>query len=921
MIFSYFLLIINILYNSSHAHEPIHAHGKNKTLVIFDNESQKQVLKYGDDSNPPIISDIDTLKVNNRDNSPNPLKDKRVAELIFPADRAFFATHEDPSVLYFLEKNHDKYTLLSTDSLLDAQGQHECPSAGIIKLESVTTDNHYIFAALKAHQGNFGDKGGGIGLVSYKSELVTTSSLESIESKDEKDQKDEKNESAPKTLMQYLSVFDTQTGTQKGNKALALDKDTPALTINGGIDFIQPNVVDMYWDPYLSCLYVALQIKTSDQADMTQGGRALLIGRVKEGRMTFDPIAPENAFSGDQLIIGATGPNQYVSLHKLSPMITSTFFNYIIIIGGNGKPEETNNKVHALPLVKKSLISNSLPVGSSDPEQGTLAKKNGGAQPCPLRNNRSSGITLTQPAQDSADMYICTDNAVRVGADVELPGPVKDIITVNDTVLVIVNTSTSSIIFRSQAIIDHTGYIAAWTPWQRHYVSNHTLLSFQPRNDIIAALVQKDSTTYAVEKIPFFALQRRDDTNKPLSGIIDLLNNEFPPEKGGIQGISGHTYRSDEHTEHTVLIATGDKKVALVKTGCIIDNASVNPVSTFTTQDICYTENGIIDPCQDPYTILVFQSEVLDDLGPICCADLINDGKEQWLVVGGSTGLAVLSTEDGSGLPLSDGHEKLPRCNAPMSFKKIGSQPFVQKIMHDDSFMYILSRNSIERIALNKNNFVYFQAPTLTLASSKNLGFFSDMLIGGDSMIVATKNTLLKTAQESTIKKAITSSEISWEKIDLPYNKNLKLTRLMLIPSTSNQDTLFEKSQLYVLAGCASQEFSSLYRFYGENGLFHPLPDYSSPEEPTAFLNYSSFRHIIATNGIIVIAAQNIKRNKKPLLTHDFLNPLWFRTRFHIRPTVTSINNPGTTSITSIIHEPCTGAWFVTGDFGVGISY
>lgn len=915
MILLYLLLALSTPFSVLFCKDFLYAHGRSKSIVALHDAENKQKILYIDTISAKELHQTPTLKVNNTADQPNPLINKSLSEITFPADKAFFVTKEEPNVLYCLENSGPHRHVMAATPFADGQGDQSFLSAGIIKLETASTDHHYIFAALKPHNGNFGQKGGGIGLISYNASLI-----------DEVVQDGDK-EVTNKVLHTSLMPFDAQAGTKGANRAAILDTNTLAVAINGGVGSIQPNVVDMYWDHNLSCLYIALQIKTSSDASNNQGGRALVIGRVHNGTLIFSPIAPDTVFNGSINIVGATGANQYVSLHKVRTMQTSTYCNYVIIVGGNGKPEETKKMVYALPVVKKSLNGDPVKAGATDPFQGVLAKKNSLPEMCLVQNNRHGGLTLTQVAQTPEDVSTALDKEAIVGGAIELPGNIEDILVLHDAVFVLVQTEKQSIIFHSQAIISHTGHIAAWTGWKHFYTTSDRILSVCNKNNKINALINTATGDVILKAIPaFFSFSSINDTANTL---ITLLNNEFSHTDGGIQEIFPCSYQSSNTIKRTALLVTGSKKIAFVQTGHIeqVNNQLVMTLlESWIDQHAVKTEDGTLD-VQKPYNIFITQGGDLDKLGPLSCANLVTDGKEIWLLVGGVSGIAVLSSDDGRGLPIVHDEEVqgLPLCTKSMSFKKISSQSFIQKIVCDSSFVYILSRNSLDRLSICRESFIQPEkASMLKLASTSQenpLGIFSDVIISGKNIIIATKNALFKLSKKSNLKTAIKPSDIIWQEVSIPLDKHLRLKQLLIIPSSLDKEHFFEDAQLYILAVSPSQSASAVYRFYIHKDFLFPVPDFFLAQEPTAFLNYSSFRDIIATNGFALIATQNSRDGEKPLITEDFFNPLWFRRRYSIRPTINTINNPYATRITTVAQDLCSGAWFIAGDFGVSINH
>lgn len=519
----------------------------------------------------------------------NPFYNKKINHLHTIYNNPLLITDDKPSDIYYVAQQatlEHPMSVLSVSDIYDANGNI---SDGIVNVGFFQTftgerQHTYILCAVKKQDGDFGDDGSGIALVKFENREVTIeeqvdkdkeSTTEQVDKdkkstikqvkKDkksatkqgdkDKDQKSDTTQQDPKKpdtdkkeIRTFLTTLDAQKGIIGDNKAFPLDikpMEKDLVQINGGLDYIQANAVDIFLDENFNRFYVALQIKTKDDAACNQGACALLVGRVWEDKLLLDPVVPSSVFSPNaHNIIGAVGPDRYVSLHKVTMMHSTSGLSYLIVVGGNGKPEETNKTVYALPLANRSGKSNSLEQRIMDKGHGSIAKKNllPDYQFFPGRFGRIKSRTLDEAAEDEKDFYLDCDAAVQVGGESQLPNAIKQIFAVRDVVVVLVDrdgNGQEAGVFYSQAIFDQNSRIAAWSSWKRAPGSSPSTIgiSIDPHNFYFTFFDIANDLRIRSCKWKYSANVKDDKIQKPkLKSLSYILQEELPQSIGGIQG-------------------------------------------------------------------------------------------------------------------------------------------------------------------------------------------------------------------------------------------------------------------------------------------------------------------------------------------------------------------------------------------------
>jgi hypothetical protein len=314
---------------------------------------------------------------------------------------------------------------VTTPELNDASGTQT--TQGIIALAA---SPEAIFAAVRPHNGNFGDEQSGIAMIDI-------------------------NRATKNTLT--LITKNTPNGTA-GNKAYPLSAQSPLFTGNTHpVTFTrtQQNNVTLYYDEPLKTLYCGASITTANECSAI--GKAVVRALLTPCGLDGKEIVANSAIDGANNIIVAKKAAANLSIHHLSILHASTGPSYLVVNGGIGTATAPSHALWALPLVDNP----------GNTQHGSLAHKNGS-----LINGK-----FVEPATRPHHLMNEKESAALIGngtLPTDPTTPISDIVVVGDTVYVSFavpfDKQNDTGIFYSQALYDAQGKIACWTPWTKRAV-------------------------------------------------------------------------------------------------------------------------------------------------------------------------------------------------------------------------------------------------------------------------------------------------------------------------------------------------------------------------------------------------------------------------------------------------------------------
>lgn len=921
----------NFYCGSSHEGEK----GKSFAYGIIENNPAKGVVRIHE---PRGIA-FESAHVNNELVSVNPLFDAPLLHFSSAMEHPTLVTKKNPTILLSIDSSltDTNQRLIASEPLKDSQGNDALSIIGLAFASTGTLEfisNPYIFAAIE-EQHEFSPEGnvGAIAVIKdvKKEEDIVTVGADGQEKKERK-------------IDHFFDVLDASTGTSRGNKAVAINKSI--LTINGGPGFSEAKIVDIAWSNIVERLFVALQVKNSSACDSNQGCKALLVGRLDcQERLVFDPINADEFLQGNDKIVGACGSDVATSLHKVRTLLTTTGIAYLIIVGDVGEPDETNKKVFALPLADKNIFLKRAEL-MEDASHGTLVSKNSDMRTYreqTVYGNKLVATNLPIKPTHSDDVLTNNDKQTQVGAGMPLPSAVTDLILEGDAVFVTCaqpGNGQQPGIFHSQAILDHQGKIAAWTPWQRiagiqegvakAFINiEQYFIAYVPseRPEIVCQITQNISPN-----------KERENAEKEKGDLADLLKDEFKRELGGIQGLfdfSASNPLCGNSNLVSFMVATGYKKIVLVETGRSNEENIFTGFKEGFTTNIITSKDGTVLPVtalndeQKP-TVLSIEGGALDELGAISEAVSITDGQQAWLVVAGMRGIAILMASDGSGIKCTEGI--LP-CFAgiqkPLSFKKIGNWSGIKKIVADEEFLYVLTKNKLERVSLHQQALqenIFQNCCVLAEANQQECSFF-DVGVSGPLVLITTSRGLLVNGAGTDCRY---HGSMEWQKISLPKAKG-NVYKLFFVSSDGQKNGFGHGGQLYVLTGSLLENMTRVYRLYiadvFKSGVMADSVKLIQYEDNDFYnigfkplLTFGNYRDHFSTNGAHYFSARSRQVKEKPFMQLSTLPHI--RNKNLFEPVAFSIPiNIGkkTKNVSALVQNSATGNWLLAGDFGLKI--
>ncbi|HLB40460.1 MAG TPA: hypothetical protein VJJ83_01595, partial [Candidatus Babeliales bacterium] len=675
-----------------------------------------------------------TALVNNQENATNPLTGQKIALLGLADDLPAVVLDGAKNVyfLYSIALAPLVVSLVSSNNLNDSNGNL---TASILQLAGARYNGNYLFAAVQNQAGDtFGAAGSGIALL--RSQSSTSGEKE-------------------KRITHTLNVLNN------GN-AFSFTGDLAALKI-GATATITSNSVDLWWDNYLNCLYIAVNVQA---ADASNGARAVIVGNISNNQLTFSPIAPDAALSGANQIVGVNNSaTTNVSIQKVRTMHTSTQLDYLVVVGGNGTSSSTGNQVYALPLVR-----------TADSTNGTLAQYSS----TPTTNSTNGfyrSRAYTTAATAPSDLLTNSATAAVVGAG-NLPlaasSQPSDIWAIDDTVFVSISDAYSGSstpgIFSSQALFDSAGRVQAWTPWQRVGGSNNQMwgMGYIPTSGDFWFIPGTDAANLTSLMRTVWGKGTADGllggtTSDADVGLVTNLN--YP-----LQSLTDFSVNTAGFNQMALQIATGLNTMSLIETGRVSGGYFQPNLGNFSTGAVQST-NGSLPTLSSNTKLATVSGGALNQLGPITTSVVASAGTDHWLLVGGAHGLAVLC--DSSGTGWSGTISQLSDLPANLSFKKVGDYQYVTRLISDQNYLYVLTNEKLDRIPLNSTNFANDTLNPVTLAqpSASSTGApnsYFDVAISGPLALLASAQGLWRTGNGNDISTAANQTAVQWTQIDLP---------------------------------------------------------------------------------------------------------------------------------------------------------
>ncbi|MGB8367159.1 MAG: hypothetical protein WCD44_02265 [Candidatus Babeliales bacterium] len=858
------------------------------------------------------------ISFNGTVNCENPLFNQAITSLTLleSANRGLTGIDEFPvvtiptqpdSVYFFVDSlNPKRISLRSVSQIPDATG---ATTSGIINLAA---DESQVFAAVKPHNGEFGDNNSGITLIMH--------GFFDIEE-----------EGQTKTVRKFI-IIDAPTGQRTEHpRAVRLDKTSSVVAIENDLSVME-NVVSMHWDKFLKRLFIAVQVQAGN--NINDGARAIVTGHLSGDKLLLTPIASSAVFEGENnKIVGARGSNAPVSIHKINTLFTSTALHYLIVLGGNGTPNQTNQTVFALPLVNSD----------NEDDIGTIASKN--AQPEDKFSigdvERLINRQLTKPASQPDEMVTAIDPAAQVGGG-PLEENIQDIFIRADTIFAMVSTpeeEKKAGIYYSQALFNANGTIKGWTNWERAAgTTNHVFGAvLDPFNANFTFMTGENNNNVTIVKQTLWS----NGNENGLLELTKILNSTYPKNIGGIQNFLNFVPETPGLANISLLVSTGLNKVSLIETGQRMGEIIIPRAGNEFDTTVEF-ENGTITQNIMNTAVVTISGGVLDNIGAVTTAEIARNGEngnQGWLFVGGINGLAVLSDDTGNGWNPNNAElgPGLQGLTEGMSFKLVGNYSFIRRIINDTNFLYILTDAQLDRIDLTQGNIGLNQIEPTTIATSATLlsnsqRAFTDCVISNSFALIGTGIGLFRIGNGKNITEATNSLSAEWTSVPLPEGV-CAVTQLIPISKTGRSQDLTRNQggQIYVLDAYQGKNKSRIHRFSiqeiinnnpVEANTITLFNDLYIKDVPSFLLNFGIFKQNFTTDGALYFATedQNLTNPVLVTLTPEKIPPRTGVLFVGVNSTGVPITLSGASYISSLLRNIASGSFLITGDFNIQVN-
>lgn len=836
----------------------------------------------------------ENITLNNKLNQKNPLYNSAINKIASFGMNIIVAKKGDPSSIYLVDDIRPIISVTAAFNIANSIGQKAKEILAITSQSVFNTEGTQIeeavamFIALSNDSGGFDGNGSGIAYITLN-----------------------KNRENDEKVASSLHIANAQIGGE-GNLAAPISKNSPEIYINNPVTAIS-NIVDMHWDSQLSRLYIALQVQSGPES--ADGVRAILVASVNNGKIEFQPIAPDNVFDGLNQIIGARGSNVSVNLTKVRTILTSTNLKYLIVANNE-------NKVYSLPLID-------LPGSEAN---GTLA--NVTSVPIDQVVNvvpfRFQARRFIQSAENPGDIFNQDSVPAQVGGNTVLSSEITDIYPFKDSVFV----STKNGIFFSQALFDEFGRIKGWTKWLKanSTPANGFALDIFTSN-LIYMPIKTDNTSDTVMVTNWSNGEAFFDK---------LISTEFPSSNSGVQGILDFPVGLPSFgSQFSTIIMTGFNKVLLLQTS-----------PSFDLTNIYKSTNGTLQNFTPANTVLSISGGDLNSLGSITSAEIVSDGVFSWLVVGGKNGLAVLSRNDGTGWKnnpgLGSGFDGL---TDDMKFTKIGKFSFIRKLISIGNKLFVLTPYSLEKVELNVENLITKKFEQTVLANaadfgSKNASFtnvsFTDAVISGPLAILATSTGLFRSGNNVDVRFITDKNAGQWTSVFLPESSGYLSGMAPIVKIFAISQNQYEKDvltnssginqlpisgNLYILNGYVGYHQAQTYRlaldFSNEkvtDNTIKLFPDIFTNRIKTYFNTFGTYRNNLYYDGALFFATRNAYNGNRPFVS--LLSPTLRSGQLGINslPTELPLNLNNSHSIVRFLRSSSLGNYIIAGDFGIRVN-
>jgi hypothetical protein len=608
----------------------------------------------------------------------------------------------------------------------------------------------------------------------------------------------------------------------------------------------------------------------------TSGIKAISLAHGNIIPQNLEPLIQDNKIA----LTGESNRPLYIS--QITGSTLSTGLSYLIILGGTTVSNLKKSIVYGLPII--NYIDPDTTDEAANPILiGQLANVN--QNPKNLFNAVSpytfKSSIFTLPPTQAQDLY-SWDNPQAVVGGMPLTFydksiPLNDMITNTTTSSFMINqietfkdsvfASTSYTnadgkaiggIFYSQALLNEFGAVNRWTLWMRKdIVGNMATSTYIPSFGCHFGILQAVPNAIIADNFtkngPFPNNSYLTNTPAGTTGIQKII--DLPYTHPGI----GFNTNGDTTLSPSYALYVGNKVVILQQTA---RNSGMLPIIQ---TSVVHGQNGRMPTTTNQSTV-VFEGGALKNSGVLWTGDIAFNTTNAWIVVGGSSGVFILSDANGDGtgpLLLQDNFTGLTHSHA---WIELGAFKNVRKIVPTEGYLYVLEEKALWRLPMTPENIKrgsHCQANKILsvydLPNTNNYSIFNDILISQNSFILASSCGLFIN-QIGTI---MNHGSLSPIKFSLP--ESFEAQPISLYPVTWNGCQLDWANgkddavcgNIYVVATSLAKHYSMVYRMvtYGnknntqESQSIQLLPNYFISNIPTYYYNPEIEIYSIATDG------------------------------------------------------------------------
>ena len=271
-----------------------------------------------------------------------------------------------------------------------------------------------------------------------------------------------------------------------------------------------------------------------------------------------------------------------------------------------------------------------------------------------------------------------------------------------------------------------------------------------------------------------------------------------------------------------------------------------------------------------------------------------------------------------------------------MHFHTVGNYSFVQKLIYDNNFLYVITHSTVDRIDLTPTNFDFTNNNAVTIATAginsiTSTGGFLDGIFSQAFGILATTDGLIRVGNGKNVRTVTNEANANWTAITIPENAGPP-TSLYAVTATNRAQDITRNSGgfFYVLSASVGLDQSRINRFAVQPlaatdtvnaQTVQAFDDLFVKNIPSFLLSFGEFRSNFATDGALYFATrnQNIVLPPIALLTPTFPAPqVGVRNVGDLSQPV-RINFQGGTEINAFERSQASGSWIIAGNFNTQV--